>query len=223
MNDRRNEDRRAAAERDAAIERALRDVRDRLREALPGEVRPARLPANERPTAPLPDERRETFAANLRAALERALDDPDRPVPVAPESPSAQAPMIGSACAACRGSCCASGGDRAYLYPDHFRLYLRAHPGRTREEVASDYLSRVPAVTVEGSCVYHTDAGCALPREMRANLCNTFLCGDLSALLEGPAPVLAVCFRNRSADPVRAALLDGRGSLSPLCEDRSAQ
>jgi hypothetical protein len=214
--------RRVEAERRSAIERILLERERDLRAQLPAKVLRARLPANERPILPLPEGRRATFAVNLSAALDRAMDDPDRPVPETPESPTEAAPLVRASCAACRGSCCASGGDHAYLYPDHFRRFLRRHPGKTKEDFLRDYLSRLPAASTQESCVYHAETGCALPRELRSNLCNTFLCGDLEDLLGaqpaegGPVPVLAVCFRDRSADPVRTALLDGHGNATSI-------
>jgi hypothetical protein len=150
------------------------------------------------------------------------MDDPDRPVPETPESPVDATPLVRAACAACRGGCCESGADHAYLYPDHFRRLLRKHPGKSKEEFLREYLSRLPAASTQGSCIYHSEAGCTLPRELRSNLCNTFRCGDLEELLaaqpsEGaPLPVLVVCFRNRSAEPVRSALLEGDGRVTPL-------
>jgi len=213
--------RRADAERRAAVARTLERERE-LRPQLPENILRARLPANEAPMAPLPAERRETFVVKMSAALDRAMDDPDRPVPESPEAPTDAAPLVRAACAACRGSCCESGGDHAYLYPDHFRRFLRKNPGKSKEQILGDYLSRLPAMNYQNSCVYHGEAGCALPRELRSNLCNTFLCGDLEELLQaqpaqgGPVPVFAVCFRNRSAEPVRRSLLDGDGRATPL-------
>ena len=43
------------------------------------------------------------------------------------------------------------------------------------------YLDRVGSRTYRGSCLYHQADGCALPREMRSDLCNRFFC---KALLE---------------------------------------
>jgi hypothetical protein len=104
------------------------------------------------------------------------------------------------------------GGEHAFLYPDHFRRFLRKHPERSRDELLADYLSRVPSASVRDSCVYHGDAGCVLPRELRANLCNSFLCGDLTELLAARSrpdapPVLACCIRSFKADVVRSALI----------------
>ncbi|HVE40272.1 MAG TPA: hypothetical protein VNM14_10315 [Planctomycetota bacterium] len=207
--------RRASAERRVEVQRNLLRHEQELRaqQPLPERVLLARLPANERGVVPLPEERRATFATNLRAAIDRALDDPDRPVPESPEDAPAQAPLIRGACSACRGSCCTSGGEHAFLYPDHFRRFLRNHPERSRDELLADYLSRVPPESVQDSCVYHRESGCALPRELRANLCNSFLCGDLTELLEArsrqadPPPTLACCVRSFRTEIVRSVVL----------------
>ncbi len=180
------------------------------------DVRQVRLPANEAETGPLSDERRDTFRVNVSAAIRRAFDDPDRPFPETPETAADGAPLIQAACGACRGSCCKYGADHAYLYPDHFRRLLRDHPGRSPEEVLSDYLARLPQRVYDDSCVYHTETGCALPRELRSNLCNTFLCGPLEELMKSqsvaPVPVLVTCARDNSSDVLRSALFtpDGR-------------
>jgi len=220
-----SEARKAEALRRAATDRIMIEEEQRLRAVIPEKVLRARLPANESTIAPLPEERRATFTVNLSAALDRAVDDPDRPVPEAPESPVDAGPLVRAACAACRGSCCGSGGDHAFLYPDHFRRYLRAQPQKSREAILAEYLSRLPSASVADSCVYHTESGCALPRELRSNLCNTFRCGDLSELLDAPSspgvPVLAFCFRDRRTDLVRTAILDTEGNAVPVTGPRA--
>jgi hypothetical protein len=204
------------------IDRNTREAEQALREthgpAVPEAVIRARLPANERTIVPLPEERRAAFASNLAFSIDKAMEDPDRPIPVTPETPAAHAGMIRGGCTACRGSCCRFGGDRAFLYPDHFRLLLRERPRMTREEIQAEYLSRLPERAVHDSCVYHTETGCALPRELRANLCNTFLCGGLEDMIaaqpkEGaPIPVLAFCVRNSASEVVRTSLFDPDGN-----------
>lgn len=194
------------------------EVRARHGAAVPDRLLVAQLPVNERPTGPLGETRRAAFAANMAFALDRALAEPDRPFPETAEPPPAQAPLIRASCAACLGSCCSAGADHAYLYPDHFRRLLRDRPGLTRDQILAEYESRLPALVYQESCVYHTTSGCALPRDLRANLCNTFLCGGLSQMLDAqpkegaPLPVLAVCARDNSADPVRVTVFDGRGN-----------
>jgi len=141
--------RKRETERRTAIDRVGAEQERELREthgpAVPERLLLARLPANEHTTTPLPDERRAAFEENLKGALDRALEDPDRPFPETPATPARHDALIGAACGACRGSCCRHGGVRAYLYPDHFRRYLRDHPGASREQIVSEYLSRLPA------------------------------------------------------------------------------
>jgi len=216
--DARKEDLERRSQVEALARDHERDLRAAHGSAIPERILRARLPANEQPIVPLREERRAVFAENISAALDRAMSDPDRPFPETTETPADQGPLIRASCTACRGSCCSYGGDRAYLYPDHFRRLLRDHPGKSREEILSEYRSHLPPAVYDGSCVYHTDSGCALPRSMRSNLCNTFLCGDLEDLLqaqpqEGAAlPVLAVCVREGAAEIVRSALFDGQGN-----------
>jgi len=207
------------AGRREAIDRLTGEEERKLRAvhgaALPERMAQARLPANEAVPGPLSEERRDTFRVNVSAAIDRAMDDPDRPFPETPESAADGAPLIQAACGACRGSCCKYGADHAYLYPDHFRRLLRDHPGRSREEILSDYLSRLPERAYRDSCVYHTETGCALPRERRSNLCNTFVCGGLEELVKSqsrePLPVLAFCIRDHTSTLVRTAVFDAAG------------
>jgi hypothetical protein len=208
-----------------ALLRHEQSLRARKETGLPERVVLAPLPANERGVFPLPKERRAAFATNVASSIDHALDDPDRPAPESAEAPAEQAPLIQAACAACRGSCCTSGGDHAFLYPDHFRRYFRKHPGRSRDELLAEYLSRLPSATFQDSCVYHREDGCALPRELRSNLCNSFLCGDLADLLSarsretGRPPILACCIRNFTADVARSALIDDQGVRKDLGPD----
>src|SRR6185436_6481583 len=71
-----------AAERRRAIEQVSQEQERELREAhgtaVPARLLHAALPANEQTTAPLPQTRRDTFLVNVAAAIDRAMDDPDR-------------------------------------------------------------------------------------------------------------------------------------------------
>jgi hypothetical protein len=78
------------------------------------------------------------------------------------------------------------------------------------------YVARVPAATVPGSCVFHGADGCGLPREMRSDTCNRYLC-------DGLVELRAELGRRAAAGaPARAAYVavveDGRvtrGALTP--------
>lgn len=202
----------AAQRRDAEVadaRRAATDFRARVAPAL-GVTEPQSLPLGivpnfHRPVVKTAPSRRAEFRAHLvrvvRQAFEEKLDaagvtalagELAEAVAVAPNFPEGQA-----ACATCRGFCCRTGGTHAYLNVTVIRSHLVRHPGLRPAEVIRAFLNKLPAKTFDHSCVYHGRRGCALPREMRASLCNQFQCTGLKELHEtlettGPSPVLIV-------------------------------
>jgi hypothetical protein len=68
------------------------------------------------------------------------------------------------------------GGEKAYLSSTTIRRLMRLRPELPLDRVAAEYLDRLGDETVAGSCINHTSAGCGLPREMRADTCNTYFC-----------------------------------------------
>jgi hypothetical protein len=85
------------------------------------------------------------------------------------------------ACSCCKGRCCEGGADHAYLKVETIRRYRAEHPDQRPRDVLAAYLDRVGHRSYEGSCIFHQGDGCALPRTMRADLCNRHYC---KALLE---------------------------------------
>jgi hypothetical protein len=86
---------------------------------------------------------------------------------------------LGKACANCRGYCCTTGADHAWLDQSAISRYIASTPGIRPREVLEAYLSRLPHKSCQGSCVFHTANGCALPRSMRSDVCNNYYCGGL--------------------------------------------
>lgn len=85
-------------------------------------------------------------------------------------------------CSTCRGACCKWGEDHAYL-TRRVLSRVKAEKGITRDaSLLADYLDRVPETVREGSCIFHGSRGCALPRSMRSETCNRFLCYPLKEL-----------------------------------------
>lgn len=91
-------------------------------------------------------------------------------------------PLFVAGCSACRGKCCLQGEEHAFISTSTIRRYVSNHPDATAAEVLADYLEHVPARAIRGSCLYHTDRGCALPGEMRADMCNHYICPSLSEM-----------------------------------------
>lgn len=151
-----------------------------------GPVATAVVPYQEKRPVPLPADRRDAFARHMRAIAEMAFAEPapEADLSYREDLEAPEAGYLAAACASCRGGCCEIGGDTACLsYVDVMRYRQRA-PQATIEAVIEDYVSRVPAAAVEGSCVYHTQRGCALPRDLRNDQCNEFHCRALKTLKE---------------------------------------
>lgn len=133
--------------------------------------------------------------AELRAAL-TALEADERPAPRAwSDAPAASAD--GHLCALCRGHCCALGlGGKAFLEPHHLRGWLAQRYDATWADAVDHYLAFVPAEHLQGSCLFHGERGCALPRERRSDVCNGFACDALErwrgVVAADPAAVVAV-------------------------------
>lgn len=178
-----------AAQRIVEASRRTRAIRERARELgrSAGVPAPARLavavvPSNDRALAGPAQRRVGEFRDHLtRKITEAFLDRSANPPPRYPPSGLCERDenLITIACATCRGSCCAQGGTHAFVGAGTILRYLARNPGARPRAVLSDYLARIPKRSYRGSCVFHAQGGCALPREMRSSTCNHYLCPGL--------------------------------------------
>jgi len=160
------------------------------------------LPANSRNTVELPEASRDAFLDRLRGTIAEAFGEAvrDNSAPMSAEADAARQDagwalpasipampdIIGASCGTCRGECCTAGGTHGFLHADSIRR-VRAQltdDGETvtPESLEARYASYLPARHYRGSCVFHTTAGCHLPRALRSNLCNRYVCGGLAQL-----------------------------------------
>ena len=86
-----------------------------------------------------------------------------------------------SLCALCKGGCCASGKEHAYLSVFSMRSYMDTHPQLSVEEILEQYVAKINPEGIENSCINHTKTGCALPRELRSDICNGYYCESLKS------------------------------------------
>ncbi len=82
-------------------------------------------------------------------------------------------------CAVCGGACCHHGGDQAFLDTSAIERFIAVNHITELSNIVSAYATHLPEQSIAGSCVYHTFDGCALPRSMRANICNEYRCSGL--------------------------------------------
>lgn len=135
----------------------------------------------------LPRHRRRKFRDHLTSLISQAAvplePSPDQNRADATNSTPGLSPKIqavmGMACSCCKGLCCGGGTDHAYLKVETIRRYQAGHPNQRPRDVLAAYLDRVGNRTYEGSCIFHQGSGCALPRDMRADICNRHYCKAL--------------------------------------------
>lgn len=192
------------------------------------------LPANTRNTVPLPVESREAFLAGLHTKLAVVFDAPatdDAAEPGAAELAAMEdatdtgatplGSILGAACGTCGGECCTAGGTHAFLRPGSLERVRaqREAAGEvdTAEGIEAAYAAYLPARHYRGSCVFHTADACALPRAMRSNLCNRYLCGGLTQLSRALASTGSDSAYVAAADSVNLRRLS---RLSPAGTER---
>ncbi|MBI2901813.1 MAG: hypothetical protein HYY17_16630 [Planctomycetes bacterium] len=210
-----------AAVRQFAVEARidLIEVRMRLEGRWPAVdyVNRAVLPANERAVIRPSPERRLRLEEKLRALTREVAANPDGPTGDAPEppglSPARSMALLG--CAACRGHCCMAGEDSAYLTAATLRRTLKANPKTSAEDVIAEYLSHVQTEAYQDSCIYHTAAGCSLPRAMRSDTCNRHFCRAMQRFIaaaeQAPAVQPTLAAAEKDGELYRLALLEESG------------
>lgn len=111
----------------------------------------------------------------LLAAAPADVEELDPPLP--------RPDVIKAACSTCRGYCCRMGGNSAYLRAETIARVRADHPDMSDAAIRAVYEDAVPAISMAGSCIFHGELGCNLPRGFRAQVCNDYLCDPLQAAL----------------------------------------
>ena len=94
-------------------------------------------------------------------------------------------------CTICKGGCCASGKEHAYLSVFSMRSLMDIRPELTAYEIFNLYISHIKPESVNNSCINQTTSGCALPRELRSDICNGYYCDPLKLYHEKMIPLAA--------------------------------
>ena len=82
-------------------------------------------------------------------------------------------------CSICKGGCCTSGKEHAYLSAINIIRCKKMNPHLSATDILNLYLSNLPSETIAGACINQTYTGCAQPKELRSDTCNSFYCDSL--------------------------------------------
>lgn len=161
-----------------------KDKRDATREIASIMIRwrDVELPGFVRRLRPVSRKRRNVLAAHLHKVLADVLPPASKKRAPSHTNPTSN---FSDACRACRGYCCRNGGDTAYLDEQAISLAWTRHPDLGRARLLSLYIEAIPHKAFENSCIFHAKDGCALPRTLRAPVCEAFLCDPLLKLKSG--------------------------------------
>jgi thiamine kinase-like enzyme len=87
-------------------------------------------------------------------------------------------------CRVCQGKCCEDGLENdAFLSVSALRNIFNREAFASATSMHAEYIDLLPTESISGSCLYHTDKGCSLPRRLRSETCNKFVCGKAKDFL----------------------------------------
>lgn len=154
------------------------------------------LPTGPQRRSKLPERRRQRYRAHLLRIIAEAQALPPLPPsappvtsrPLTPVAADGKAPpkaaipsnLPGRLCGLCGGGCCPSGGDTAYLSAATLQRVMTQQPDLQADQLLDAYLVWLPGKPQTDSCVNHGERGCTLPRTLRADICNDYVCESLA-------------------------------------------
>ncbi len=85
-------------------------------------------------------------------------------------------------CIQCQGACCIAGADKGFVEIQLLRRVMTEQPGLRPRDLYQLYMQHLPNKSVKGSCIFHTQTGCNLPRKLRSDVCNGYLCEPVETM-----------------------------------------
>lgn len=176
------------------------------------------VPYQNRPLLPTTPKQQRRFWDQLERLMDFAFREEPGIVRYDRED-AEQGPLMDAACILCKGHCCLQGGPHnAFLEIEDIQRFRVRHRGATREDIRAAYREQMPEMTIVMSCVFHGSLGCTLPREMRSQLCNSFVCRGQSVLAQGKAAdkTAAVILAAPQSKAVAGATFDDDNGYRPI-------
>jgi hypothetical protein len=169
------------------LEREMEDHRREAARALgerhPESYRTLVVPYRPGSIEELPGQRRRAHLEFLNALVRDVMQDG-----MSVEAPRTEfqgsdvrppASLAAAVCTVCAGACCHRGRDQAFLDAAAIMRCMAANHDPQPSPIVRTYAAYLPEHSFAASCVYHSLDGCALPRSLRATVCNNYRCRGL--------------------------------------------
>lgn len=203
----------------------LQHIRQNLPPSWPSNIAIAILPRNTRRLVPLSSARIKAHRQHLEQIIQEAKTLSHQNETTATTSGISPAqtelPVLDAACGLCRGDCCYTGGTTAWLEAATIQRLQWQNIPVSETRIVEYYLSYLPEISFENSCIYHAENGCSLPRKIRSNVCNQFLCRGLAEVVTilSAEPGMGVAASMRGNTSNELALIDSLGILDRTTEN----
>lgn len=184
------------------------------------EVGVTTVPSSQYVLKPVPNERVTEFTAHLSHCLETLDTEADDRVfktPRKTEVPEHLAHIAIQACTTCRGDCCKQGFMmNAFIRRTTLKRVLANVEAVTKQNLVETYVQYIPENSIQYSCIFHTDQGCNLVDELRADICGDFFCLPASnyivKLTHQTLPKYHVMAAARNCDVDIVRIMDNEGN-----------
>ncbi len=183
------------------------------------EVGATTVPSCQYVSEPTPEERVSGFIDHLSHCLETLDTEKDDRVfktPRKTEVPAHLSQVAEQACTTCRGDCCKQGFKfHAFIRRVTLKRVLNNVDYLNKKNVIETYAKHIPERSIRYSCIFHTDKGCNLADELRADICGDFFCLPASNYIVNlrdkslPKYHVLAAARNCDVDVVRVVDNDG--------------
>lgn len=223
LEEQKNATKRYWDDREAKHESQLHDYAQRFAHSVGAqqeEVSTATVPTCQYVLKPLPGERVSEFIDHLNHCLETLdteADDREFKTPRTTEVPQHLTPVAIQACTTCRGDCCKQGYIfNAFIRRVTLKRVLKNVDYVNKDNLVETYAKHIPENSIRYSCIFHTDKGCNLADELRADICGDFFClpvsSYLASLQDKPLPKYHVIAAAKNCDVDVVRVVDNEGN-----------
>jgi hypothetical protein len=191
-----------------------------------GSFNAARIPASARSLRPADEQRQQQYRQHFEELLYQWASLPNSTkvsMRLSFKAMQQEPGLLGQACVTCRGQCCRLGNTHAFQTVETIKRWFVLNPESSIDDCREACFSFLHSHSIGNSCIFLGNKGCRLPKQMRSNMCNNWICRDLENLkstqLSNPPPItILVAMSDEKPLRVRVVNSDSGEELEPELE-----